>query len=112
MYLVDDSVVRGTTMRSVVARLREYGAREVHARIPAPIIQAPCYFGIDMATRNEMVSHPDASEETIATRLGVDSIRYLPLEKMKAVLEPQTGAVCTSCFTGKYNTHDHKNDDE
>lgn len=102
VYLVDDSVVRGTTMRSVVARLRECGARTIHARIPAPVIRAPCYFGIDMATREEMIASPNLDEPAIAARLGVDTIRYLSLNTMKTILEQYNDSVCTSCFTGKY----------
>ncbi len=99
IYLVDDSIVRGTTMTSVVAKLRACGAVAVHLRIPSPIIRSPCYFGIDMATREEMISYPDLDEAAIAKRLGVESVRYLPIEEMKRVLDTH---VCTSCFTGKY----------
>ncbi len=102
IYLIDDSIVRGTTMHSVVARLRTYGAAAVHVRVPSPIIRAPCYFGIDMATREEMVSYPNRDAAAIGKQLGVDSLRYLALDTLKVILG-KNSTVCTSCFTGKYN---------
>lgn len=98
--LVDDSIVRGTTSRAIVHVLREFGAKEVHLRIASPPLIAPCYFGIDMPTREELV----ASNRTILEIggfMGADSIAYLTVEELRqCVHDPEN--FCTSCFTARY----------
>jgi amidophosphoribosyltransferase len=98
--LVDDSIVRGTTSRAIVHVLREFGAKEVHLRIASPPIISPCYFGIDMPTREELV----ASTRTILeiTRfMGADSVVYLTVEELQQCVGDSEN-FCTSCFTARY----------
>jgi amidophosphoribosyltransferase len=99
VYVVDDSIVRGTTMLSIVGKLRKIGVKSIHLRITSPVITDPCYFGIDMSTKSELVSYGRSVDE-IKNYLGADSLRYLDIDTMKKVLGVP---VCTSCFTGEYN---------
>lgn len=98
--LVDDSIVRGTTSRAIVHVVREFGAKEVHLRIASPPLIAPCYFGIDMPTREELV----ASRRTIpqiTQFMNADSVVYLSVEELQqCVRDPEN--FCTACFTGRY----------
>ncbi len=100
VVLVDDSIVRGTTMRKLVKIIRAAGAAEVHLRIASPPITHPCYYGIDTPVRKELIASSHEVEE-IATYLRVDSLRYLSLPGLLQA----TGAgarYCTACFTGDY----------
>jgi amidophosphoribosyltransferase len=100
VVVVDDSLVRGTTSRGLVALLREAGAREVHFRLASPPVRNPCFYGIDMPTREELIaSH--LSEAEIAKRLGVDSLGYLSREGMLKAVE-EAGPFCHACFSGEY----------
>ncbi len=100
VVIVDDSLVRGTTSRSLVRMLRQVGAAEVHFRIGSPPVRWPCFYGIDMPTRRELIG-ADLEISEIAAKLGVDSLGYLSLEGMtEAVAE--AGPYCTACFSGKY----------
>ncbi|MGC8763381.1 MAG: amidophosphoribosyltransferase [Acidobacteriota bacterium] len=100
VILVDDSIVRGTTIRKLVRMLRENGAREVHLRIGSPPIRFSCYYGIDTPVR-ERLAAAHRSPEEVALSLGADSLRYLPLEGLRrAVASP--GDYCYACFTGEY----------
>lgn len=101
IFLIDDSIVRGNTMKSVVERLRKYGARSVHIRITSPPIKSPCYFGIDMSTKNELVAHNRNIKE-IQNVIDADSLRYMDIKKMKEGFGESN--ICTSCFTGEYDT--------
>ncbi|MEM9084012.1 MAG: amidophosphoribosyltransferase, partial [Planctomycetota bacterium] len=104
IVIVDDSIVRGTTTRIKMARLRAAGAREIHLRIASPPITDPCYFGIDFADREELIANGNTEEE-IARQLGVDSVRYLSIDGLKEVVtdeEHPAHHYCTSCFTGDY----------
>ena len=91
MLLVEDSIVRSTTMRALVHEIRDRGgAREIHLRVACPPIIAPCYYGIDMSRKSELfatpyVDHPGegvsvAAQARMAKELGADSLRYLPVE--------------------------------
>ena len=97
VILVDDSLVRGTTMREIVRMVREAGAREVHVRIGSPPVVSPCYFGIDTPTREELAAARMSSEE-IGRFIEADSILYLPLDRYLREME----GFCVSCFTGNY----------
>jgi len=97
VVLVDDSLVRGTTMREIVRMVREAGAREVHVRIGSPPVISPCYFGIDTPTKEELAAARMSLEE-IGRFIEADSILYLPLEEYKKDM----ANFCVSCFTGKY----------
>ena len=100
VVVVDDSLVRGTTSRSLVRMLKAAGATEVHFRIGSPPVRFPCFYGIDMPTRGELIGSELEIPE-IAEKLGVDSLGYLSLTGMtEAVAE--AGPYCTACFSGEY----------
>ncbi|MBI4329848.1 MAG: amidophosphoribosyltransferase [Chloroflexi bacterium] len=101
VVVVDDSIVRGTTTPRVVSMLRKAGAREVHLRICAPPIRHPCFFGVDMATRWELIAAQKTVPE-IRDFVGADSLGYLSLDGLiKAVALPRN-IFCLACFTGEY----------
>jgi amidophosphoribosyltransferase len=101
LVVVDDSIVRGNTSRQLVAMLREVGAAEVHLRITSPPVAHPCYYGIDMATRAELIG-ADLDVEAIRAFVGADSLHYLSLEGLIASTPHQREKLCTACFTGQY----------
>jgi amidophosphoribosyltransferase len=101
LVVVDDSIVRGTTTPSVVKILRKAGAREVHMRICAPPIKYPCFFGVDMATRRELIAAQKSVPE-ICEYIGADSLGYLSIDGLiKAIGLPRKN-FCLACFTGDY----------
>ncbi len=100
VIVVDDSLVRGTTSRGLVALLREAGAQEIHFRVASPPIISPCYYGIDMPTRQELIGANHSVEE-IGRHLGVDSLGYLSLEGMRSAVK-EHGPFCDACWTGNY----------
>ena len=100
IILVDDSLVRGTTSRLIVKLLREAGAKEIHLRLASPEIKNPCYFGIDIPTREELISNRMLPEE-IAQHIGADSVFFLPVQRLKEVVE-NSEDFCYACFTGNY----------
>ncbi len=99
--VVDDSVVRGTTSTQLVELLREAGAEEVHVRIGSPQILAPCYMGIDMATREELIA-ADASVEEIRETVGADSLSYLSVDAVADAIGTARPDLCLGCVTGEY----------
>ena len=99
--LIDDSIVRGTTSTQLVELLRDAGAEEVHVRIGAPPIAAPCYFGIDMATRDELIA-ADRSVEEIRAEIGADSLSYLSVDAVADALGVDRDDCCFGCVTGEY----------
>ena len=99
--IIDDSVVRGTTSTQLVALLQDEGADEVHVRIGAPPIIAPCYMGIDMATREELIAS-DKSVDDIQDVLGADSLAYLSIDAITETLEMDGSDLCLGCVTGEY----------
>jgi amidophosphoribosyltransferase len=102
LVIVDDSIVRGTTLRGLVKRLRDAGAKEVHIRVTSPPIRHPCFYGMDFPTQEELIASKKTVEE-IAGFLGVDSLAYLSLEKMLAAMPNNNGQeYCTACFSGNY----------
>jgi amidophosphoribosyltransferase len=98
--VVDDSLVRGTTSQGLVNLLREAGATEVHFRLASPPVKNPCYYGIDMPTKEELVASVNTTEQ-IRAKLGVDSLGYLSLDGMLACVDP-TASFCSACFSGDY----------
>lgn len=100
VVVVDDSLVRGTTSRSLVRMLRHAGAAEVHFRIGSPPVRWPCFYGIDMPTRTELLAS-NLDVEAIERELRVDSLGYLSLEGMVDCVK-DTGPFCTACFSGDY----------
>lgn len=101
LVVVDDSIVRGNTTRQIVEMLRVAGAAEVHMRISAPPIKHPCYYGIDMSTREEMIAHGRTVEE-VANELGCDSLHYLSIEGVYDAIGGSAETHCDACFTGHY----------
>jgi len=101
LVVVDDSIVRGTTTPKVVKLLRKAGAKEVHMRICAPPIRYPCFFGVDMATRGELIASQKSVAE-VRDFIGADSLGHLSVDGLiKAVALPKD-IFCLACFTGDY----------
>jgi amidophosphoribosyltransferase len=104
VVVVDDSIVRGTTTAPIVAMLRRAGAREVHVRIHSPMMQFPCYMGVDTGRRTELIAATHDLEE-IRGLIGADSLGYLSEEGLLAAVgedgSPGRGH-CTACFNGRY----------
>jgi amidophosphoribosyltransferase len=101
IVVVDDSIVRGTTTKAKMDQLRQAGAKEIHLRISCPPIRHPCYFGVDFATRDQLVAH-NRSVEEIRVFLGVDSLHYLSLEGLLSCMDRPGEGYCTACFSGDY----------
>ena len=101
VVLVDDSIVRGTTLKQLAKMLRKAGAKEVHVRVSSPPIIAPCYYGMDFPTKQELVAS-DKTIEQIREFLGVDSLGYLSLDGMVGAVSNGKSGFCTACFTGDY----------
>lgn len=101
VVLVDDSLVRGTTMAKIVNMVREAGAQDVHVRISCPPTVSPCYFGVDTPSREELIAAQMPVEE-IRQRIGADSLGYLSLEGMAAAVGGTGGEYCVACYTGQY----------
>jgi amidophosphoribosyltransferase len=102
IVLVDDSIVRATTSKRIVEMIRKAGAREIHVRVGSPPIIAPCYFGIDMKTRKELVAANHSVEE-IREIVGADSLSYLSLKGLLTALKRLGGEdFCIACLTGRY----------
>jgi len=99
--LIDDSIVRGTTSTQLLELLEEAGAEEVHVRIGSPPIVAPCYLGIDMASREELIA-ADRSVEDIEREIGADSLAYLSIDAITAALGRGREDLCLGCVTGQY----------
>jgi amidophosphoribosyltransferase len=103
IILVDDSIVRGTTSRALVNVLREAGVSEIHLRVGCPPIISPCYYGIAMATKKELVAS-DKKVKEIEKMLGVDSLGYLSKESLIKCIGLKKSQLCTGCLTGEYPT--------
>ena len=99
IVLVDDSIVRGTTMRRIVSMLRKAGAREVHVRIASPPIRHPCYMGVDIPTRHELIAAFGGVDE-VRESIGADSLAYLSVEGLKRAVGRKD--LCMACLTGEY----------
>ena len=107
VVMVDDSIVRGTTSKRIVRLLKEAGAKEVHVRISSPIMTHPCYYGIDISTKEELIGAKHSAEE-IRQIIGADSLSFLSIEGLtEAIGRPKTNkncGQCLACFTGIYPT--------
>jgi amidophosphoribosyltransferase len=113
VLLVEDSIVRSTTMRALVNEIRKRGgAREIHLRVACPPIIAPCFYGIDMSTRDELVAPKfsdlddgglsEEAQQRLASELGADSLRYLPVESLARSVGLAPDRLCRACVTGMY----------
>lgn len=110
VVMIDDSIVRGTTSKRIVSMLKEAGAKEVHVRISSPRIENPCYYGIDMSTKEELIAANYTNEE-IAEIIGADSIAFLSIEGIeKAIIRDKTinQGICAACMTGNYPVLENK----
>ncbi len=101
VVMIDDSIVRGTTIDRIVTMLREAGAKEVHMRISSPPFMWPCYYGTDIPSRGELIACNHTIEE-ITKLSGADSLGYLPVECLSEMLNYKNVDFCDGCFTGKY----------
>jgi amidophosphoribosyltransferase len=111
VILVEDSIVRSTTMKVLLNRVRDLGhAREIHVRVACPPIVAPCFYGIDMSTINELFAPQfmnggpltDEAQAKMASFLGADSLRYLPVESIARAIAFDSDQLCQACITGEY----------
>lgn len=101
VVIIDDSIVRGTTVDRIVTMLREAGAKEVHMRISSPPFLWPCYYGTDIPSRGELIACNHSIEE-IRRLSGADSLGYLPVEYLSEMIGNKSTDFCQGCFTGKY----------
>jgi len=101
VVVVDDSIVRGTTIPRIVSLLREAGAREVHLRITSPPMVQPCYLGVDMATSKELIA-ANLTVDQIRARVGADSLGYLSVERLVESTGRERSDFCLGCLTGEY----------
>ena len=101
LVVVDDSIVRGNTQRALVRMLRESGAVEVHVRIASPPVRWPCFYGIDFASRAELIANA-GEVEAVRRSIGADTLGYVSLDALVAATEQPRNRLCTACFTGEY----------
>ena len=113
VLLVEDSIVRSTTLQSLLKHVREQGgAKEVHVRVACPPILSPCFYGIDMSTVTELFAPKFmkdkvptvAEQDTMAKALGADSLFYLPVDAVARCIDLPAGGLCRACITGEYPT--------
>ncbi len=102
VVVIDDSIVRGTTTRQLVRLLRDAGAAEVHLGVTSPPFRFPCYLGLDVARRSELIAARLEDTEAIAREVGANSLRYLSLEGLVEAIDLPRSTFCTGCFTGNY----------
>ncbi|MGA9100982.1 amidophosphoribosyltransferase [Aeromicrobium sp.] len=101
LVVVDDSIVRGNTQRALVSMLREFGAAEVHVRISSPPVKWPCFYGIDFASRAELIAN-NISVEEIRRSIGADSLAYVELDQLIEATNVPKDKLCRACFDGIY----------
>ena len=99
VVLIDDSIVRGTTMRQIITMLRDAGATEVHVRISSPPFLYPCYYGTDVPSSGQLIASEHSTEE-ICKSIGADSLGYLAIEDFKTMVGELP--ICSACFDNKY----------
>jgi amidophosphoribosyltransferase len=103
LVVVDDSIVRGSTTRQIVQMLFDAGASEVHVRISSPPVVSPCYYGIDLASPDEMIA-AGSTIEAVRAAIGASSLAYLSLEGLQAATERPASSLCSACLTREYPT--------
>jgi amidophosphoribosyltransferase len=101
LVVVDDSIVRGNTQRALVRMLREAGALEVHVRISSPPVKWPCFYGIDFASRAELIAN-GLTVEQVCTSIGADSLSYIDLDQLIDATSVPKDRLCRACFDGVY----------
>lgn len=102
VIIVEDSIVRGTTLKLLARMVRNAGAAEIHVRVSSPPIRFPCYYGMDFPTKEELIAHKMSVEE-IRKYLEVDSLSYLSMEGLLNSVPHEKGGYCTACFSGDYS---------
>ncbi|MFP4543781.1 MAG: amidophosphoribosyltransferase [Candidatus Kapaibacterium sp.] len=113
VVVVDDSIVRGTTSKSLIKLIKEANPREIHMRITSPPIKFPCHYGMDFPSREELIANYYENEQQIGDAIGVMSLHYLSKEKlMESVPHEEGVGYCTACFTGDYPIEIEKNSDK
>lgn len=109
VVLVDDSIVRGTTIARIIKRIREAGATEIHVMSSAPPFMNPCYYGTDIDSRDNLIACKMNNEE-IAKHVGADSVGYLDINHLNMLIGKEKGiGYCHACFSGEYPTSEPKN---
>ena len=101
IIIVDDSIVRGTTIKKIITMLKNYGAKKIHIRVCSPPVTDPCYFGIDTPDKKQLIASRMTVKE-IEKFIGADSLAYLSLDGLKKASRVKPNKLCTSCFDGKY----------
>ena len=99
IVLIDDSIVRGTTIKEIINLLKEAGAKEIHIRISSPPFICPCYFGIDVPKREDLITY-NHNKDDICNIIGANSLEYLKVERLPQLVDNLK--ICNGCFTGKY----------
>ena len=101
IVIVDDSIIRGTTLRKTIQPFKQAGAREIHLRIASPPFLWPCYFGTDVPDRERLIA-ANRTTEDICAELGIDSLEYLPAQELGHIVPDLRCGFCDACFTGNY----------
>jgi amidophosphoribosyltransferase len=102
IVLIDDSIMRGTTSKKLIKMMRRAGVKEIHLRISAPPTKFPCYYGIDIPTRQELIAATHTIDE-IKSYLQVDSLGYMSIDNAReAVMDNSKNSWCDACFSGEY----------
>ena len=101
VIMIDDSIVRGTTSARIVKLLRNAGATEVHVRVSSPPFTNPCYFGVDIDSKEKLIACRRTLDE-ICKDIGADSLEYLSLEDVRKIADTENCDFCDGCFTGNY----------
>ena len=107
MVLIDDSIVRGTTSKRIVQLIRQAGAKEVHVRISSPMVKNPCFYGVDMPTKEELFANKHEHEKAMGDMIGADSLAFLSTEGLLEAVDvnlAETSSRCIACFSGAYPT--------
>ena len=103
VLIIDDSIVRGTTLKILIGMLKDAGAKEVHVRIGCPPVIAPCFYGVDMKTRDQFIANKHSIEE-IREIIGADSLGYISLEGLVEAIGFKAEDLCLACVNNKYPT--------
>ncbi|MCK9323320.1 MAG: amidophosphoribosyltransferase [Candidatus Methanomethylophilaceae archaeon] len=103
LLIVDDSIVRGTTLKKLISMLREAGAKEVHVRVGSPPVIAPCYYGVDMKSRDQFIANKHSVDE-IRDIIGADSLGYISINGLIEAIGKPENELCLACINGKYPT--------
>lgn len=106
IILIDDSIVRGTTSKQIINRLKETGVNKIHMAIASPPVRNPCYYGLDTSRRKELIAGKKEVDK-IAEYIGADSLYYLSLKGILKVLQADNYGYCTACFNGNYPTEEN-----